>query len=174
MKTLILLRHAKSSWKDPGIKDRDRPLNKRGKRDAPFMGRRLASRALPVDLILTSPAKRARQTAGYVARELGYPEEEILLVERLYAADGDDLLAVLNDVEDQVQCLMLVGHNPEFTLLASQLAGLEIATIPTSGMIGLTFPVDSWHHLGTGISTQLFVDFPKNSEHGTGIETYEP
>ena len=84
MKTVILVRHAKSSWKDSSLKDYDRPLNKRGKRDAPFMGKKIREREILPDLILSSPAKRARKTAIRVAEEIGYPKEKIQYDDKMY------------------------------------------------------------------------------------------
>ena len=110
MKTLILVRHAKSSWDDPGLPDRDRPLNDRGKRDAPRMGEQLARHDVKPDVILSSPAARALATAQLIARKLDYKRADIRVDDRLYAVEADDLLQVVCELGDQQKCAMLVGH----------------------------------------------------------------
>ncbi len=100
MKRVYLVRHAKSDWKRIGLADRDRPLNKRGKRDAPVMGQRLAARGVKPDLIVTSPAKRARKTAKVFAKELGYPKDEIVVEERVYEGGVEDLWDIIRGTDD--------------------------------------------------------------------------
>ena len=113
MKTLLLVRHAKSSWDHPGVDDHDRPLNARGRRDAPEMGRRLAERGLVPDRILSSTALRARTTAQLIAEGLGFDVDRIILDERLYAASADEVLRVIGEIDGDVGTAMVVGHNPE-------------------------------------------------------------
>src|SRR5213593_4904754 len=122
MKTLFLIRHAKSSRDDPAWADKDRPLNDRGKRDAPKMGKRLAERHVKPDLILSSPAARALNTAKIIARKLDYKRKNILVDNRLYAVEADQLLDVLNKLGNELECAMLIGHNPELTELAHRLS----------------------------------------------------
>ena len=112
MKVLILIRHAKSSWKNPGIPDRARPLNKRGKRDAPAMGERLAERGIEVDRVISSPATRALATAEVITEEIGFPWDEIIVDERLYHADKFEMLEVVQGLDDHLDCVMCFGHNP--------------------------------------------------------------
>ena len=122
MKTLFLIRHAKSSWDDTALPDKDRPLNDRGRRDAPKMGERLAKRDVKPDLILSSPAVRALRTAEIIAKKLDY-RRKIVVNERLYAVGADDLLDVIHRLGDKVERVMLFGHNPELTELAHRLSG---------------------------------------------------
>lgn len=122
MKTLFLIRHAKSSWDDTALPDKDRPLNDRGRRDAPKMGERLAKRDVKPDLILSSPAVRALRTAEIIAKKLDY-RRKIVVNERLYAVGADDLLDVIHQLGDKVERVMLFGHNPELTELAHRLSG---------------------------------------------------
>ncbi|TMH58242.1 MAG: histidine phosphatase family protein, partial [Betaproteobacteria bacterium] len=122
MKTLFLIRHAKSSRDDPALADKDRPLNDRGQRDAPKMGKRLAKRHVAPDLILSSPATRALKTAQIIAKKLDYKRKNILVNDRLYAVEASELLDVLRKLGDAVECAMLVGHNPELTELAHRLS----------------------------------------------------
>ena len=118
MKTLFLVRHAKSSRDDPSLPDRDRPLDDRGRQDAPKMGKRLATRDAKSDLLLSSPALRALTTAQLIAEEIGYKRKDIVVDDRLYASSADDLLAVIRALDKKLNRVMLFGHKPEFTDLA--------------------------------------------------------
>src|SRR6058998_2876755 len=138
MKTLFLIRHAKSSRDDPTLADKDRPLNDRGKRDAPRMGKRLAKRDVKPDLILSSPAARALETAQIIAKKLDYKRKNILVDDRLYAVGADELLDVLRKLGDEVECAMVVGHNPELTELAHRLSS-KITDMPTCSVAEFTF-----------------------------------
>ena len=115
MKILILVRHAKSSWKNAYLLDIDRPLNKRGQRDAPVMGKRLAERDSTPDFLISSPATRALTTAEIIAQEIEYPVEDIVVDERIYGADVDDWLEIVQDLDDGWDCVMCFGHNPGIT-----------------------------------------------------------
>ena len=159
---LLICRHAKSSWQDAVLSDIARPLNKRGESDAPEMGRRLQHQGILPDLIMASPAVRARTTAEMLAVQLGYPSEQIRINTGQYAASVPTLLALLREVEPDFRTVMMVGHNPESTALANVLGGLQIANIPTCGIVALGFPVVSWQEMAVGSGTLLFFDFPKN------------
>lgn len=161
MKTLVLVRHAKSSWKDPGLADRDRPLNPRGRRDAPKMGRRLAARGASPDLILTSPAVRAVTTARIIAEIVGYPEREIVEDERLYAADSGEILEVIRGVEDRFERVFLCGHNPGLTDLVNELSDEPIANVPTCGVVELQVVRGSWREARRDTVRQVEFDYPK-------------
>jgi phosphohistidine phosphatase len=161
-KQLLLCRHAKSSWNNETLSDFDRPLNKRGERDAPEMGRRLAQQGMRPDLIMTSPAVRARATAEYLAARLGYPQEKLKINSGQYAATVAALLAFLRALEPCCGRVMMVGHNPEFTALANLLGNLDIGNIPTCGIVALEFPVTTWKEVTGGSGKLLFFDFPKN------------
>ena len=163
-KRLLICRHAKSSWLDTSLNDFDRPLNKRGERDAPEMGRRLLQRGVRPDLIMTSPAARALGTAVHYAGQLGYPLEQVQPNPILYTATVPVLIKIVQEMEPQVNTLLLVGHNPESTALANTLGGLAIDNIPTSGIVALEFAMLSWQELAAGMGTLLFFDFPKNQE----------
>ncbi|MEJ2698110.1 MAG: histidine phosphatase family protein [Desulfuromonadales bacterium] len=161
MKRLTLVRHAKSSWKDPGRADFDRPLSKRGKQDAPRIGERLAARGQRPDLILSSPARRARKTAKEIARKIGLPGERLVLEEKIYEAEPEALLEVVQSLDDRWENVMLVGHNPGLTDLGNLLADCGIANIPTCGVLCLDFDADDWHDVGHGAGTLVFYDYPK-------------
>ena len=162
MKELILVRHAKSSWKDSSLDDRERPLNKRGEHDAPEMGARLALLEASPDLIVSSPAVRALETARLVARKLGYPRKDILVKERLYGAGAVELLEVIRDSDDSVGTLMLFGHNPGLTELANHLGPRPIPNLPTCGLLHLSFEADTWSVVGYARGDEVLFDFPKS------------
>ena len=142
--------------------DKERPLNDRGRRDAPKMGERLAKRDVKPDLILSSPAVRALSTAQIVAEKLDYRRKDIVVTERLYAAEVDDLLDVIRQLGDELKCVMLFGHNPEFTELAHRLSG-EIAHMPTCAIAEFTFNAKSWSGIDSIKPTQILLDYPKKS-----------
>lgn len=168
MKTIILVRHAKSSWKDPSLKDFDRPLNKRGKRDAPLMGEKLKERGVVPDLILSSPAKRAKKTARTIAEALGYPKKKIKYEDGMYHAGARYLLELVRKVHDAHTTVMLFGHNPDFNDFAEMLIEDEsISNIPTTGVYCIGIDVDSWANVGKGKGKTLFFDFPKRYTDGS-------
>ena len=101
MKTIILVRHAKSSWKDPGLNDFDRPLNKRGKKNAPLMGQKLKERQVMPDLVLSSPAKRARKTATAIAKAVGYPKKRIVFDDNMYHGGARYLFEMIKNLDDK-------------------------------------------------------------------------
>ncbi len=145
MKTLFLVRHAKSSKDDLSLPDRDRPLNERGIRDATRMGQRLAC-DVKVDLIVSSPARRALSTAEFFAKELDYNSKDIVIDERLYESTPDKLLKVIGELDKKPKRLMLFGHNPEFTDLARRLSS-KVTEMPTCAVAGFEFDIKSWSEL---------------------------
>jgi phosphohistidine phosphatase len=148
VKTLLVLRHAKSSWDDPSLDDHERPLNARGERDAPRMGRIARKKRLDVELIVSSDALRARLTAEAVADAAGY-HGQILLDPRLYHASAADILAILRStVEHNVATVMIVGHNPGLEDLVARLTG-EAEGLPTAALAQITLPIDRWPDLTT-------------------------
>ena len=163
MKELILVRHAKSSWKDPTLSDHERPLNKRGKRDAPEMGERLAASGYDPDLIVSSSADRALDTARTIAGKLGYPRERIAVEERLFHAGVAELLHVIRGVDDPVDILMLFGHNPGLTDLANHIGPREILNMPTCAVLHLRFQADTWSTVGDVPGEEVRYDYPKRA-----------
>jgi phosphohistidine phosphatase len=162
LKTLFLLRHAKSSWSDPVLPDRERPLTGRGRRAARKMGRRLARRDLLPDLILASPALRAYKTARLIARRLRYPRRDILLPEGLYACTPADLLRTVQSLDDSLQRVMLIGHNPEIEALAHRFCS-QITHMPTCAVVRLAFDTDSWAKVGKAALLEMQFDRPKKN-----------
>ena len=154
LKTLLVLRHAKSSWKDTGLEDHERPLNQRGQRDAPGMGRLIRERGLIPDLIISSDAVRARLTAAAVAETAQYAGE-IRLEPRLYGASVDEILAVLRTVEGKnAKTVMIVGHNPGLEELVAQLTG-EPHDFPTAALAQIALPIDRWRDLSDSTRGKL-------------------
>ena len=166
MKHLLLLRHAKSSWKDAECDDFDRPLNKRGRRNAPLMGQRLAEHGEVPEVIISSPARRARDTAQLVAAAMHYDKSAIHFEPCIYDADVGTLIELIGHLEPSRQDVMLVGHNPGLTDLANLLAPCQINNIVTCGVVKLAFEADSWPDIQFSSGRMLFYDYPGN-EHWT-------
>ena len=145
MKTLLILRHAKSSWKEAGLSDHDRPLNDRGKRDAPRMGKLLADHHLHPDLILSSTAKRARSTAKRAIKggDLTCPLE---LVDDFYLAPPETYVSELRQQPDSHNRILVIGHNPGLEELVELLTG-DGGPLPTAALVQVEFDVDSWSQL---------------------------
>lgn len=159
-KRLFLIRHAKSSWKDAGLSDYERPLNKRGKRDAPFMGKLLCDKNISPDLIMTSYAERAKSTALLIAKELDYPEEKIVIEKKLYEAMNKDILDIIRKTDEKIKVLFLFGHNPALTTLHNYICNQFIDNIPTCGITEYEFD-DEWKNI-TGNSCRLIAfEYPK-------------
>ncbi len=159
MKTLVLVRHAKSSWGDPGLPDHSRPLNDRGRRDAPEMGRRMKQRDIRPDVILSSTAVRARTTAQIIAASLDVLPASVVLEDRLYAASVETLLAVIQALDDSMDCVVLVGHNPEMTGLAQHFAG-DIGHMPTCAVAEFGFAAGAWAAVPDQPAAHVFFDSP--------------
>lgn len=160
VKTLVLVRHGKSSWEED-VPDRKRPLAERGKRDAPEMGRRLAKAGVKPDLILSSPACRALSTARLLAEALAY-RGDIALDERVYASDARTLLALIAGLDEGKGCVMLVGHDPEFTALAHHFSR-GITRMPTCAVARFSFEGALWGAVPTLSPTRVWFDSPKQS-----------
>ncbi len=149
MKTLLLLRHAKSSWDDPGLDDHDRPLNRRGRRDAPRMGRLLREEELLPDVVLCSTAERARETAEAVSEASGFSGDTRFL-RRLYLAGPSEILAAVRTVEADTRTAMVIGHNPGMEEMLAELTGAA-EHLPTAALARISLPVKSWKDLGSGV-----------------------
>ncbi len=162
MKTLFINRHAKSSWKSPGLSDFDRPLNPRGLGDAPVMAKRLLVKNEKVDMIVSSPANRALTTAKVFADTLKLENDSLVENKEMYGAGTQGLLRIVNGLNDACESVMLFGHNPSFTDFAYYLTGQYISNIPTCGIVKITFDIDSWQEVSRDLGNQLYFDFPKN------------
>ena len=160
MKRLILVRHAKSSWKNAALADSERPLSGRGKRDAPRMGARLAGLGLLPDIILASPARRARKTASLLTGEIPAAAGRILVDPALYEASAGVLLERVRALDETWQHVMLVGHNPGLTDLARHFSS-EIIGMPTCAIAEFTFDVKRWSGVGRAKPARSTFDSPK-------------
>ena len=153
-KTLYIARHAKSSWDDPTLSDFDRPLNARGLRDAPMMAKRLSELGVAPESILSSPAMRARTTAETYHAQLG---GKLQLDDRIYEASLMSLIYLVQEAFEQVDTLMIVGHNPGLTALNDRLGGSEIYNLPTAGVSAIAFDGEVAPYAGRA----LWYEYPK-------------
>lgn len=161
MKTIYLMRHAKSSWKEP-LPDHERPLNKRGKKAAKRMGRYLAEQGIHPDLILSSDAVRARETARRVAKAMDFPPEKIEVVPELYEAGVSEILSVIRRTDPGTSTLLLIAHNPGVSEAAVALSGrTDYAWLPTAAIVGVEFDVADWKKIGEKRGRTVFYAAPK-------------
>ena len=163
MKTLTLIRHAKSSWKDASLQDRERPLNGRGQRDAPVMAERINDAGIRPSLILSSPAVRAWATAKAIAHEIGYPGEFLQQEDRLYHASVRSLLKVISEQDLGFNNLMILGHNPGLTDFANYLMHDLTDNIPTCGVVSFEIDCDDWNLDNDADINLMIYDFPKRT-----------
>ncbi|HEV7643395.1 MAG TPA: histidine phosphatase family protein [Pyrinomonadaceae bacterium] len=166
MKTLLLLRHAKSSWDDTSLSDFERPLNPRGKQTAPFIGELIAEKGWQPDLVLSSPAERAKQTA-LLAKEAGSLKAEIRFDEKIYEASQFQLLEVLKGISAPAGTVLLVGHNPGMEGLLGLLTG-EMQSIPTAALIRISLDIDSWDRIERDSGKLEEFIKPKEEMNSTG------
>lgn len=162
-KILYLVRHAKSSWKDASLGDMERPLNKRGRRNSPVMGKRMLEQGHKPELLISSPANRALSTARNIARELGIDEAEIVSDENLYFSGAQGMQSVLASVDDRHRKVMLIGHNPAMTFLMNRLGNTNIFNMPTCAIAIIGFDMASWADLYSTSGVLLGYDYPKGS-----------
>lgn len=166
MRTLLLVRHAKSSWDNPALSDKERPLNKRGKDDAPKMGKLLKKRDFQPDLIVSSPAKRAYSTAKRIAKELDYNKCSIETDEALYMADTEDFYGAISKVPGNVYSLMLFSHNYGITHFANFISDSGIENIPTCGLVRIDFEMESWKEITETKGKLIYFEYPKKYPDG--------
>ncbi|MBN8577613.1 MAG: histidine phosphatase family protein [Cyclobacteriaceae bacterium] len=168
MKKLYIVRHAKSSWDEPELDDFDRPLNTRGIKDAPRMGKRLKEKHVTPDIMLSSPAERALATCKAIAAVLQFDSTKIKTDKRLYHADEDQLLEVVRGLKDSPrdseEVAFIFGHNPGLTAFANLLVNQTIDNIPTCGIVAALLPVNHWQEVAFGSGKLLFFDFPKRAD----------
>ena len=161
MKKIYFIRHAKSSWKDEGVDDFERPLNSRGKRDVIFMGRRLKMFDVKPDLIYTSPAKRAEKTAKEIAREIDYEKKKIKTVDALYEGSYENYLELIHATDDKYTSIFIIAHNPTITEVGERLSGAILSNIPTCAIVCISFDVESFQEITEESGHILFFDYPK-------------
>ena len=161
MRQLLVVRHAKSSWEDFSVPDFERPLNDRGKRDAPIMAQRVLDRNIIPDEIITSPAKRARKTAELFAKTLGFPKENILEEIELYEASPEAFYNVVSRAPVSASTLILFSHNPGITAFVNKLTSVSIDEMPTCAVFALTCDINNWSEFRAAKKEFLFFDYPK-------------
>lgn len=162
MKILDILRHAKSSWDNPTISDFERPLNKRGKNDAPMMGDIFKKLKINPDLIISSPAKRAITTAKLVSEKIDYSKKKIIEDEKIYNDGTTYLFKLINGLDNKISRVLLVGHNPDFTELVNRLSsGFNLGNMPTCGLVSIKFVVDDWQAVVAGSGNVITFEYPK-------------
>lgn len=161
MKTLVLIRHSKSDWSDPNLTDIERPLNKRGKRDAPFMASLLKEKGVAPDIILTSPAERALQTVKYFVDEFNFDRDKILVREEIYSMGSIAIRKLISQIDDSHNVIFLFGHNPDLSALANQLLDVFIENVPTTGIVCIDFDFNSWKEILNKKGKLRFFEYPK-------------
>lgn len=161
MKSLYVMRHAKSSWKDPHLHDHQRPLNKRGQRNAVEMGQRLKTRGVRPDLLLSSDARRAMDTAAAVAGCLEMDAAAIRPEPALYEASADSILRVVTALNDRWERVMIFGHNPGFTEFTNRFYSHPLDNLPTAGIVELSFDVCRWREVDPLHLVAICLDMPK-------------
>ncbi len=159
MKRLYLVRHAKSSWKDTTLDDFERPLNKRGLNDASFMGSILNTKKLSADIIFSSPAMRAKQTAKLINEQFTSPLK-ITYDENIYEATLDSLEDIVRNIDNQYESVFLFGHNPNFNMFVERYLDIN-ENIPTCGVVGIEFDIDNWDEINPKKGNLLFFEYPK-------------
>ena len=164
-KTLLLIRHAKSSWDDISQSDFERPLNDRGKTDAPKMASRLRKRNIKIDAFISSPAKRAKKTAEYFIKEFGGDADDIILVSALYDAGTGNFSATIKDIDDKFTSAAIFSHNPGITAFVNQLADkANIDNMPTCSIFAVKADVEKWKDFTKAKKEFLFFDYPKKED----------
>jgi phosphohistidine phosphatase len=161
MKKLIVVRHAKSSWATMGMDDFDRPLNERGKKDAPQMAKRLIQKHIEIDAFISSTANRAFTTALYFAEAYGKNQHDILAIPTLYHAAPQTFYTVVESLANDLNTVILFSHNPGITDFVNQLTNTRIDNMPTCGIFAVSVETNSWQHFATAKKTYWFFDSPK-------------
>jgi len=160
MKRIVFVRHAKSSWTDETLNDMERPLNERGKVDAPLMADKMRSMGLVPDALVSSPARRARKTAQKFAKVYRF-EPEIILDDRIYEADEEMLMNVIRDFPPQAETVFVFGHNPGFTWFVNGLCNVRIDNIPTCGCAVVELASDTWKNTSNDNNKLIAFEYPK-------------
>ncbi len=165
MKTLLIVRHAKSSWDSADMTDFDRPLNDRGKRDAPAMAQRLIKANVRIDRFVSSPAKRARQTAGIFIETFGKKEKDIHFIPELYHASLEIFKTVVAGLDDRDNSVALFSHNPGITAFANILSSVRLDNMPTCGVFAVNSSAATWNEFLSAAPQFWFFDYPKSAGH---------
>jgi len=161
MKTLYFIRHAKSSWDFTELTDEERPLIEKGIKRAKKLGKYLKEQNIKADMILTSHADRAFQTAQIIAKKINYPLEKIIIDKKIYGTGIDNLFETIFGLSDEYSCIILFGHNPTFTNIANYFLDEKIENLPPSGLVCIEFKTDQWNEIVNAPKLKNYVIRPK-------------
>jgi phosphohistidine phosphatase len=164
MKTVLLIRHAKSSWDDLSIADIDRPLNDRGKKNAPEMAKRLLRQGIKVDALISSPAVRARKTAELFAAELDIKKKDIIVVPDLYDATAASFDNAITDAPGSADTIAVFSHNPGITDYVNSLTNTRVDDMPTAAIFAVACDIETWTEFSNADKRFLFFDYPKSEK----------
>ncbi len=159
MKTLIFIRHSKSSWKNANLSDHERPLNKRGNNDARLISDFLSNIINTVDILHCSSSERTRETADYFIKKINF--SNCIYDDDLYHISSDNLLKIIRDYNNDIDSLMMIAHNPGLTNFVNLMTDLELWNLPTTGMVAINFNVDSWEMIDKTNGNVFCKKFPK-------------
>lgn len=162
MKRVILVRHAKSSWEDASLPDFERPLNDRGKNDAPMMAKRLLDKKVDIDAFITSPAKRAKKTASLFAKEFGQNKDELVVIDSLYHAGIQDFFEAVEKAPVKAKTIAIFSHNPGITDFVNLLTETRVDDMPTCAVYAVKVPIENWGQFREAKREFWFFDFPKS------------
>ena len=163
-KTLFLIRHAKSSWGDPALSDLERPLNARGKKDAPEIAKRLTEKKIKIDTFVSSPAKRAKQTSKHFAKEFDLKKKDIILEPKLYEAGEENFYEVVESLKNKWDNVAIFSHNPGITAFANSLTESRVDDMPTCSVFAIKIDTDKCKNFRTAKKEFWFFDYPKAME----------
>jgi len=164
MKHILLIRHAKSSWDDSSLSDFERPLNERGKTDAPAMAKKLGNKKIKIDALVSSPAKRAKQTTKYFTKEFDLKKKNIVFEPKLYEAGEENFYEVVENLKNKWDSVAIVSHNPGITSFADSLADTDIDDMPTCSIFAVKIDTDKWKNFRPAKKEFWFFDYPKAGE----------
>lgn len=164
MKSLLIVRHAKSSWDVTSLDDIDRPLNDRGKHDAPEMAKRLLKEKIKIDAFISSPAKRAKKTAQLFIQEFKRNKDEIIYIDQLYNAHTADFYKVLTSIDEAWNAVAVFSHNPGITDFANSLTSVQVDNIPTCGIFAVKADIERWEDFEKASKEFWFFNYPKLSK----------
>lgn len=161
MKELILVRHAKSSWADVSLADFDRPLNERGKKDAPMMAQKLFSRGVRPQLFVSSPSKRTRSTCKFFLHTFDKKMSDVLFLDHLYDADSSEMMKIVKNLPEPFSSIIMFTHNTGLTDFVNELTNVHVDNVPTCGVFGVKIETDTWKNFPKAHKKFWFFDYPK-------------
>ena len=160
MKTIFIVRHSKSSWKNINLSDYDRPLNKRGKKDAEIMSIELLKKNISIDFLLSSSSKRTIITSKYFIDKIKINKYEFF--DSLYHASSDKIYSSIIELKNEFNKVMIVGHNPGLTNVINLLTNLSLYNLPTSGIVIIEFDIPYWNEIKPRLGKVKWMKFPKD------------